>query len=83
MWIKSVENKLPDGTYLPTPPPLLVSLYRLRSAIFEELWALGATFCCSSNFEQFLPIGAIFEQKIGLEHNHINREKFNENLSLD
>ena len=43
-------------------------LSRLCSATFEQLLAFGATFCGFSNLEQVLPLRAIFEQNIGLEH---------------
>jgi len=40
----------------------------LCSATFEQLLAFGATFCGFTNLEQVLPVRAIFEQNIGLEH---------------
>ena len=45
-----------------------IGLSRLCSATFEQLLAFGATFCGFSNLEQVLPLRAIFEQNIGLEH---------------
>ena len=47
---------------------LRLGLSRLCSATFEQLLAFGATFCGFSNLEQVLPLRAIFEQNIGLEH---------------
>jgi len=45
-----------------------IGLSRLCSATFEQLLAFGVTFCGFSNLEQVLPLRAIFEQNIGLEH---------------
>ena len=76
----------------PTPPPplpyisklviqlavySLIGLSRLRSATFEHLLRLGASFCGSNNLEQFMPFLSNFSEQ-GRFRAHIKHEKAND-----
>ena len=75
----------------PSPPPLpyisklviqlavysLIGLSRLRSATFEHLLRLGASFCGSNNLEQFVPFLSNFSEQ-GRFRAHIKHEKAND-----
>ena len=55
----------------------LIGLSRLRSATFEHLLRLGASFCGSNNLEQFVPFLSNFSEQ-GRFRAHIKHEKAND-----
>ena len=55
----------------------LIGLSRLRSATFEHLLRLGASFCGSNSLEQFVPFLSNFSEQ-GRFRAHIKHEKAND-----
>ena len=75
----SFEDYLPyiSKLFIQLAVYFLIGLSRLRSATFEHLLRLGASFCGSNNLEQFVPFLSNFSEQ-GRFRAHIKHEKAND-----